>query len=100
MFVTVTTTHASQRIHVASKNAIRSLGQIRLCGALHVCWQTRDGVTGQYMVSLLYRDCLCLATASKVDQIYTIQACISLDSIKVEEADNGRGKRCVYQFLS
>lgn len=44
------------------------------------------------MVSLLYRDCLCLATAGKVDQIYTIQACISLDNIKVEEADNGRGK--------
>lgn len=44
------------------------------------------------MVSLLYRDCLCLAAAGKVDQIYTIQACISLDNIKVEEADNGRGK--------
>ncbi|KAI3328870.1 Dbl homology domain-containing protein [Xylariaceae sp. AK1471] len=83
-----------QRLYAASKSAIRSLGQIRLCGALHVCWQTRDGVTGQYMVSLLYRDCLCLATTSKVDQIYTIQACISLDSIKVEEADNGRGLQC------
>lgn len=49
-------------------------------------------MTGQYMISLLYKDCLCLATASKVDQIYTIQACISLDGIKIEEADNGRGK--------
>ncbi|TRX97685.1 hypothetical protein FHL15_001440 [Xylaria flabelliformis] len=78
------------RPFAASKNTIRSLGRIRLCGALHVCWQTRDGVTGQYMVSLLYRDCLCLATVNKSDQIYTIQACISLDSIKVEEADNGR----------
>lgn len=49
-------------------------------------------MTGQYMVSLLYRDCLCLATASKSDQIYTIQACICLESIKIEEADNGRGE--------
>ncbi|KAI0553773.1 Dbl homology domain-containing protein [Xylaria curta] len=84
----------NQRPLATSKNTIRSLGRIRLCGALHVCWQTRDGVTGQYMVSLLYRDCLCLATVSKSDQIYTIQACISLDSIKVEEADNGRGLQC------
>ncbi|KAI8632332.1 Dbl homology domain-containing protein [Xylariaceae sp. FL1651] len=84
----------NQGMDAASRTAIRALGQIRLCGALHVCWQTRDGVTGQYMVSLLYRDCLCLATAGKADQIYTIQACISLDSIKVEEADNGRGLQC------
>ncbi|KAI1118916.1 Dbl homology domain-containing protein [Nemania sp. NC0429] len=84
----------NQKFSAASKSSIRSLGQIRLCGALHVCWQTRDGVTGQYMVSLLYRDCLCLATTGKVDQIYTIQACISLDNIKVEEADNGRGLQC------
>ncbi|KAI0409468.1 hypothetical protein F4802DRAFT_544108 [Xylaria palmicola] len=85
---------AHQRPCAASKRTIRSFGQIRLCGALHVCWQTRDGVTGQYMASLLYRDCLCLATAGKFDQIYAIQACISLDSIKIEEADNGRGLQC------
>ncbi|KAI1756521.1 Dbl homology domain-containing protein [Xylaria castorea] len=84
----------NQRICATSKSTIRSLGRIRLCGALHVCWQNRDGVTGQYMVSLLYRDCLCLATPGKSDQIYTIQACIGLDSIKVEEADNGRGLQC------
>ncbi|KAI0486421.1 Dbl homology domain-containing protein [Xylaria cf. heliscus] len=84
----------NQRLCATSKSAIRSLGRIHLCGALHVCWQTRDGVTGQYMVSLLYRDCLCLATAGKFEQTYTIQTCISLDSIKVEEADNGRGLQC------
>ncbi|KAI0442464.1 Dbl homology domain-containing protein [Xylaria telfairii] len=83
-----------QRPYATCKSTIRSLGRIRLCGALHVCWQTRDGVTGQYMVSLLYRNCLCLATAGKSDQIYTIQACIGLESIKVEEADNGRGLQC------
>ncbi|KAI1827974.1 Dbl homology domain-containing protein [Xylaria intraflava] len=87
-------TFPNQRSNAASKSTIRSLGQVRLCGALHVCWQTRDGVTGQYMVSLLYRDCLCLATAGKVEQVYTIQACVSLDTIKIEEADNGRGLQC------
>ncbi|KAI8960904.1 Dbl homology domain-containing protein, partial [Daldinia sp. FL1419] len=84
----------NQKLDAASKTAIRSLGHIRLCGALHVCWQTKDGADGAYMVTLLYKDCLCLATASRVDQIYTIQACISLNDIKVEEVDNGRGLQC------
>ena len=44
------------------------------------------------MVCLLYQDVLCLASAGKADQIYNIQAAISLASVKVEEVDNGRGK--------
>ncbi|KAK4105862.1 Dbl homology domain-containing protein [Parathielavia hyrcaniae] len=76
----------------ASKNRIRSFGHIQLCGALHVCWQTKGGVSGQYMVALLYREWFCLATAGRIDQTYTIQACIALASIKVEDADNGRAR--------
>ncbi|KAK9771388.1 hypothetical protein SCAR479_11994 [Seiridium cardinale] len=84
----------NQSFDAALKTTIRSLGQIQLCGALHICWQARGGVEGQYMVCLLYKECLCLATASKVDQLYTIQACIGLNTIKIEEADNGRGLQC------
>ena len=75
-----------------SRSAIRSLGHIRLCGALHICWQTKEGVDGQYMIALLYREWLCLAKASRADQVYTVQTCIALHDIKVENADNGRGK--------
>ncbi|KAI0019554.1 hypothetical protein F4780DRAFT_441219 [Xylariomycetidae sp. FL0641] len=84
----------NQRLDGSSKTTIRSFGQVRLCGALHISWQSREGVNGQYMVAVLYKDCLCLATAGKADQTYTIQACISLDSIKIEEPDNGRGLQC------
>jgi hypothetical protein len=45
------------------------------------------------MVALLYREWLCLATASRTDQIYTIQACIALANIRVEDVDNGRGRQ-------
>ncbi|KAH6997555.1 hypothetical protein BKA56DRAFT_469162 [Ilyonectria sp. MPI-CAGE-AT-0026] len=83
-----------RRLDAASKNQIRSFGHIQLCGALHVCWQTKDGADGQYMICLLYRDLLCLASASKVDPIYTIQACIDVNGAKVEEVDNGRGLQC------
>ncbi|KAI2468086.1 Dbl homology domain-containing protein [Annulohypoxylon bovei var. microspora] len=84
----------NQKLDAASKTAIRSFGQVRLCGALYVCWQTKDGVDGAYMVALLYKDCLCLASASRAEPVYTIQACISLSDIKVEEVDNGRGLQC------
>jgi hypothetical protein len=74
-----------------SKNFVRSLGHIYLCGVLHVSWQTKDGVNGQYFITLLYRDFILLASASKVDQRYTVQACIGLNELRVEETDNGRG---------
>ena len=44
------------------------------------------------MVCLLYRECLCLASAGKSDQTYTIQACLALSGINVEDVDNGRGR--------
>lgn len=84
------------KLDAASKNRIRSFGHIQLCGVLHGCWQSKQGVQGQYLVALLYKDWLCLASASRVDQIYTLQACIPLSQIKVESVDNGRGKLTFY----
>lgn len=81
----------ASKLDAASKNRIRSFGHIQLCGVLYACWQGKGGVQGQYMVSLLYKDWLCLASASKADQIYTLQACIPLSQIKIEAVDNGRG---------
>ncbi|KAH8130333.1 hypothetical protein FP744_10008965 [Trichoderma asperellum] len=83
-----------RKLDAVSKKQIRSFGHIRLCGVLHVCWQTNDGVDGQYFICLLYRHVLCLASAGKVDPIYTIVACISIDDIRIEEVDNGRGIQC------
>ncbi|KAK3393022.1 hypothetical protein B0H63DRAFT_554469 [Podospora didyma] len=84
----------NQQLDAASKSRIRSFGHVQLCGVLHVCWQTKEGINGQYMVALLYREWLCLATASRIDQIYTIQACVALNNVKLEEVDNGRGLQC------
>lgn len=90
----------NQQLDAASKNRIRSFGHIQLCGALHACWQTKEGVNGQYMVALLYKEWFCLATASRTDQIYTIQACIALSNVKLEEVDNGRGMRWILSDVS
>ena len=74
-----------------SKNLIRALGHIHLCGVLHVSWQTQEGVDGQYLICLLYRDFLLLASSAKTEQVYVIQGCIGLSELRVEEIDNGRG---------
>ncbi|KAK7969524.1 hypothetical protein PG988_008597 [Apiospora saccharicola] len=68
-----------QSFDTNTKSNVRLLGQIQL-----------KAVKGQYMICLLYRDSLCLATAEGLNQVYAIQACIGLNTIKLEEADNGR----------
>ncbi|KAF4454350.1 hypothetical protein F53441_3107 [Fusarium austroafricanum] len=84
----------NRRLDANSKNQVRSFGHIQLCGVLHVCWQSPIGVDGQYMICLLYKDVLCLASGGKFDPIYTIQACIDVHSVTIEDADNGRGLQC------
>ncbi len=67
-----------------------------------------DGVDGQYLICILYRDFLLLATASRADQMYNVQACIGMSELKIEEVDNGRGMlllvrglfRTMWRFLS
>lgn len=82
----------SQALDTGTKTQIRSLGRVRLCGVLHICWQTTDTVDGRYMICLLYDEVLCLATAGKIDPVYTVLASIHLGGTKIEEIDNGRGK--------
>ncbi|KJZ77889.1 hypothetical protein HIM_02526 [Hirsutella minnesotensis 3608] len=84
----------NQRLDAVSKDRIRAFGHVRLCGTLHICWQSPTGVDGRYFICLLYRDVLCLASAGKADQIYIIHACINLQGTSVVDADNGRGLQC------
>ncbi|KAI4647368.1 uncharacterized protein J4E79_010226 [Alternaria viburni] len=72
----------------------RLLGHVLLCGALHVTYQTPDRIKGAYMVCVLYKSCLVLATASRFHTPYTVVASIGLANASIEECDNGRGIQC------
>lgn len=63
-----------------------------MCGVLHVSWQTKDSVEGQYLICLLYRDFLIMAFPLRNEQSYIVQACIGLSETHIEEVDNGRGE--------
>ena len=69
----------------------RLLGHVLLCGVLHVAYQTSDRVKGQYMICVLYKSCLVLATANRFHSPFTVVASIGLANGSVEDADNGRG---------
>jgi hypothetical protein len=62
-----------------------------LCGALHIAYDTNNGVKGEYMISILYRSSLVLALASKGFATYDVFAVISLINARLEDSDNGRG---------
>ena len=69
----------------------RLLGHVLLCGVLYVAYQSDDRVKGQYMICVLYKSCLVLATTNRVFAPYNVVAAIALANGTVEEPDNGRG---------
>jgi hypothetical protein len=69
----------------------RLLGHVLACGVLHVAYQAPDHIKGQYMVCILYKSCLVLATANRFYTPYNVVATISLANASIEEPDNGRG---------
>jgi len=71
--------------------ALRQLGHVLLCGVLHVAYQTKMGVEGGYMVCVLFKSCLLLATLSAGAATYEITVGIGLSDLRIEETDNGKG---------
>ncbi|MCJ1280970.1 hypothetical protein MMC26_000288 [Xylographa opegraphella] len=73
---------------------LRSLGHAILCGVLHVAYQPKQGVAGQYMLCTLFSSCLILGAPMENGQNYIILASISLADLHIEAMDNGKGLQC------
>jgi hypothetical protein len=82
--------------HAISRALVfRLLGHVLLCGVLHVAFQTPEPrIKGQYMVCVLYKSCLVLATSSRFHTPCTVVASIGLANGSIEESNNGRGVQC------
>ncbi|KAF1835300.1 hypothetical protein BDW02DRAFT_523546 [Decorospora gaudefroyi] len=85
---------AFQEQKISRALVFRLLGHVLLCGVLHVTYQTPDRIKGSYMVCVLYKSCLVLATASRFHTPYTVVASVGLANASIEESDNGRGLQC------
>ncbi|EHY60380.1 hypothetical protein HRR83_000140 [Exophiala dermatitidis] len=72
----------------------RALGNIRLCGVLHVTWQTRSRVDGSYALCILFDSSLVVALPAGASSRFEVVAFIHLSELKVESSSDGRGLQC------
>lgn len=80
-------------LQVTAPFRLRSLGHPTLCGVLYVTYQSVHRVIGKYMLCALFKSCLILAVPRENSRHYLITASISLIDLRMETADNGKGRR-------
>ncbi len=73
---------------------LRLLGQVSLCGCLHVAYRTKDAIKGRYAICVLFESTLLLACADEDNYRYSVLAGVALANATIAEADNGRGIQC------
>ncbi|KAI9817228.1 MAG: hypothetical protein M1827_001341 [Pycnora praestabilis] len=73
---------------------LRLLGHALLCGVLHVTYQTRNSIRGDYMICVLFKSCLLFASVTDNGSLYAVIATISLGDLRIEPTDNGKGLQC------
>lgn len=71
--------------------SVRLLGQIILCGVLHVAWQGPTIPVGEYLACLLYKSYLLLARVPKSGDRYDVKFAVNLATARIEEANQGQG---------
>ncbi|ODH52599.1 hypothetical protein GX48_01084 [Paracoccidioides brasiliensis] len=81
-----------ERLEFAKKgdrSILHDFGPIKVCGVLHVAYQIKEGLTGEYMVCCLFSKYLLLATASEDHRKFNAVAVIYVPGVRLEPADNG-----------
>ncbi|KAJ9616288.1 hypothetical protein H2200_000006 [Cladophialophora chaetospira] len=73
----------------------RMLGNVQLCGVLHVAWQSRNGrVDGRYGLCTLFDSSFIIALPAGATAKFEAIAFLHLPDVKVESASDGRGLQC------
>ncbi|KAF2766170.1 Dbl homology domain-containing protein [Teratosphaeria nubilosa] len=70
---------------------LQLLGQVVLCGCLHIAYRSRERVKGCYVICILFESTLLLATAADDQQRYSTLAGIALANATIAECDNLKG---------
>ena len=74
----------------------RMLGHVLLCGVLHVAYQTSNRVDGGYMLCMMFKDYLLVATTTVGHPKIDIVATIYLSDAKVVSTEDGRGTVSIF----
>jgi len=81
------------QVSLRSEN-YRLLGEIRLCGVLHVTWQTKTRIDGRYAVCVLFDFSLMIALPVGTTSQMDVVAFLHLSDFRIESASDGQGLQC------
>lgn len=73
---------------------LQLLGQVHLCGCLHVAYRSKDRIRGSYAICVLFESTLLLANAEEDQLRYSTLAGIPLAHVTIVESDNAKGLQC------
>ncbi|RMZ23678.1 hypothetical protein D0859_12286 [Hortaea werneckii] len=73
---------------------LQLLGQVILCGCLHIAYRTRERVRGCYVICILFETTLLLAVAPEDQQKYSTLAGIALANATIADCDDMKGLQC------
>ncbi|KAK4555764.1 hypothetical protein LTR86_006984 [Recurvomyces mirabilis] len=73
---------------------LKLLGNVQLCGCLHIAYRSKEEIKGRYVISILFETTLLLAIVDDEDTTYNVLAGIALGNVTMAETDNGRGLQC------
>lgn len=72
----------------------RLLGDIRLCGVLHITWQTKSRIDGGYAVCVLFDFSMVIALQAGSTSRLDLVAFLHLSDLRLESASDGQGLQC------
>lgn len=71
----------------------RSLGSVELCGILHMAHQSNVGVSGCYVVCVLFDEHLLIALPAGAIGKFETMALIQLSDLRIEAPNDGKGEQ-------
>ncbi|KAK5442036.1 hypothetical protein LTS15_011083 [Exophiala xenobiotica] len=72
----------------------RLLGNIQLCGVLHVTWQTKSRIDGCYALCILFENSLMVALPAGASASFEVIAVLHDSDLTVGSSSDGRGLQC------
>ena len=73
---------------------LQLLGQVVLCGCLHIAYRGKERIRGDYVICILFESTLLLASADEEQSRYRTKIGIALANAAIAESDNGKGLQC------
>ncbi|KAI5367465.1 putative DH domain-containing protein [Septoria linicola] len=73
---------------------LQLLGQVILCGCLHIAYRGRERIKGCYAICVLFESTLLFCAEDEEHSMWSILAAISLGNATLQETDNYKGLQC------